>query len=49
MLQKYFFPLNFANYKYFFRSKFFIFWMKDKADLETSNNPNRKSNEKELL
>ena len=37
-----FFPWNLANYKYFFRSKLFIFWMKGK----TANNPNQMSHEK---
>ena len=36
-------PWNSANYKYFFRSKFFILWIKGKTDLETSSHPNRKS------
>ena len=36
----------FLNYEYFFRSKLFVSWTKEKADLLTSNNPNGETPEK---
>ena len=47
--QNTFFTWNLANNKYFFRRKFRIFWMKGKADPETSNNPKQEEPWKKLF
>ena len=46
MLQKHFFPLKLSKLQILFQKQVFIFWMKGKTDMETSNNPNGKSHVK---